>query len=774
MPIQLVETPKIEITLNNGQRFADFAPNFHIVCFEMTKKLLEPNKFEFVICKKEEYIDASDIKFDLRDELLGAQVDCSLQGSRRDVNGEKQTDVVDNFFHGYIQNLKLMRGNVKDSMEIHCTAYSPDARLKGFPCNNSGTGWTLKDWVEFVLGYNYDSSRKFNPESGYYDAGTPLEKEINPKSDNKLPYTVQYHESDYDFLKRLAKRYGEFFYYEDGKVIFGAMKEYDPITLRTGVEIDSYNYDLNMNHHTGIVLTEYDYIVCNHFGAGIEKSNVHNWDYKEEPFHDMSKSAFERSTEFFNGDANAISDCRSARILDEEASCNMVGAWDEGKQKNIDAKWADLWTRDQRQVIEQYVMADTLICEGVARRADLKLGSVIIIEDATHTEEEAQTEEEVDYVQHEPLKVIDLKYTWVRDRSLTLENSFKAIPQKATVPPYLERDEHGFLTYGDFDIYPKSGPQHGRVYRNDDPRHMGRVSVMLDWGFEYSYCVDEISSDTDRNSDFMMITPWIRVAQPYGGWHRGTYLVPEVGDEVIVGFEHNNAERPYVIASMHNFVKDEPVQSWVEKDAVEHNEYKAIRTRNGHTIEIRDKGDNGYIKIYDEKTHHYVVTYDTDKKLIRFESKGNIELSANNNIVLHAGNNIKMDAKNNIEEKAKNDINRTAENNILDEELNEYINSAGTHWSAHITDLKTQIHIQNDKIQAQLDSGEKVIHMSEDKGVMVKSDNNIVLTSQDKAGMIGNNQVIVKSDMQIDVKGSNVTVSGDAETVVKGGMVKIN
>lgn len=766
MPIQLEDKPKIEITLNNGQKFSDFAPKFTIVSFDMTKKLLEPNRFDFVICKNEVTLEIPDIKFDLKDELLGALVECSLSAGRRDTEGEWKVDEVENFFLGYIQHINLVRGSVKDSVEIHCTAFSPDARLKGYPHNSSRLDETLKDYVTAIIQDYSANSRKFKPEDGYYDGSSEwLECEVNPKSDLAMPYTVQYHESDYDFLKRLAKRYGEFFYFEDGKVIFGAMKEYDPINLRTGVDLDSYDYDLVMNHHTGVVLTEYDYFACNHYGAGIQKQSVHNWDYKVEPFHEMSNSAFEHSTEFFTEGTNSVADCRSARIMDDEASRNMAGSWEEGKQRSIDAKWADLWSRDQRQILEQYAMADTMICKGVARRADLKLGSVIVIEDETLTDDDS------DLVQHEPLKIIDLTYSWLREESRTLVNSFKAIPQKATVPPYLERDEHGFLTYGDFDIYPQCGPQHGRVIYNDDPYHMGRVTVVLDWQFEIEHCINEIESDHEVA---IHMTPWIRVAQPYGGWHRGTYLVPEVGDEVIVGFEHNNAERPYVIASVHNYQKDFPVESWVEDDSVKHNEYKAIRTRNGHTIEIRDKGNNGYIKIYDEKTQHYVVTYDTDKKLIRFESKGNIELSASNNIVLNAGNNIKMEAGNNIEEKAKNDINRTAENDILDEELNEYINSAGAHWSAHITDLKTQIHIQVDKIQARLDSGEKVIHMSEDKGIIAQSDDTIALYSKNVAGIKGENKVVVESDMEVEVKGSTVTVSGDAETVIKGGVVKIN
>lgn len=47
-----------------------------------------------------------------------------------------------------------------------------------------------------------------------------------------------------------------------------------------------------------------------------------------------------------------------------------------------------------------------------------------------------------------------------------------------------------------------------------------------------------------------MKTPWLRIAVPYAGQNKGQQFVPEIGEEVMVGFEMNNAERPYIIGSM--------------------------------------------------------------------------------------------------------------------------------------------------------------------------------------------------------------------------------
>lgn len=641
MAIQLASDPKIKI---NGEELNGYL----FTGFKLTKRLLEPNRFEFILRKEDMTLTQEDIKFELRENLLGSLVECSLSANRVDVEGDCQTDVVDNFFKGYIQHIKVERKDNKAPFELRCIAFSPDSRLKQFPSCSSRVNATLGKYAADIIYGPAEGNCKFDVPSGRYDDSHPIQAFINPRYNDPMPYTVQYHESGYEFLKRLAKRYGEFFYYEDGTLYFGEMKEYDAVTLRTGIDLENYNYDLNMNEHLGIVLTEFDYI-----DRGMErlvgrvKWGKGGWKQTAESYHEMSQSAFNHSIEFFNDDHCMVSDSRSARMLKEPSSREFE------KNDNV------FWAREQHDLLEKYVMADTLICSGDARRADLKLGSVIVIEDETNTGPGASTE----MVQHEPLKVIDLVYTWDSKKdNRSLVNHFKAIPQKATVPPYLERDSQGFLTYGDFDIFPYSGPQHGRVVDNKDPLGLGRVQVVMSWQFRQEYC-------NDQEKDIMEVaenrTPWIRVSQPYGGHERGCYIVPEIFDEVIVGFEHNNAERPYVMGTVHNNWNDKVDAKWGEDSVVQNNEFKSIRTRNGHTIEIRDKGKHGYIKIYDNVTHNYVVTLDTDRSLIKLESAGNIELEAKQDIVMHAGNDIIMNADRDINEAAENDVKVNAGNDMI-------------------------------------------------------------------------------------------------------------
>ncbi|WUT00793.1 VgrG-related protein [Streptomyces sp. NBC_00708] len=78
----------------------------------------------------------------------------------------------------------------------------------------------------------------------------------------------------------------------------------------------------------------------------------------------------------------------------------------------------------------------------------------------------------------------------------------------------------------------------GTVTDTHDPEGSGRVKVRFPW------LSDEYASD------------WARTAQS-GGTGGGEAFIPEVGDEVLVGFEQGHLDRPYVLAGLYNG-KDRP------------------------------------------------------------------------------------------------------------------------------------------------------------------------------------------------------------------------
>ena len=74
----------------------------------------------------------------------------------------------------------------------------------------------------------------------------------------------------------------------------------------------------------------------------------------------------------------------------------------------------------------------------------------------------------------------------------------------------------------------------GLVTNNNDPDQLGRVRVR--------YPV----LGTDHEGW------WARVTAPAAGTRRGLLMTPQVGDEVLIAFEHDDEEHPYVIGSVWN------------------------------------------------------------------------------------------------------------------------------------------------------------------------------------------------------------------------------
>jgi len=103
----------------------------------------------------------------------------------------------------------------------------------------------------------------------------------------------------------------------------------------------------------------------------------------------------------------------------------------------------------------------------------------------------------------------------------------------------------------------------------NDPDGQGRVRVALNWSPDPGGAVIEV---------------WARLATLMGGNNRGSWFVPDIGDEVLVGFEGGNPKRGYVLGGLWNG-KDAPPESM---DSAEKNFKKVLRSRNGVKVTLDD------------------------------------------------------------------------------------------------------------------------------------------------------------------------------------------
>jgi uncharacterized protein involved in type VI secretion and phage assembly len=105
------------------------------------------------------------------------------------------------------------------------------------------------------------------------------------------------------------------------------------------------------------------------------------------------------------------------------------------------------------------------------------------------------------------------------------------------------------------------------VRDNQDPDGQGRVLVALPWSPDPSGASYEA---------------WARVATLMGGNNRGSWFIPDVDDEVLVGFEGGDPRRPFVLGGLWNG-KDSPPESMAAGNNV-----KVLRSRNGVKITLDD------------------------------------------------------------------------------------------------------------------------------------------------------------------------------------------
>ena len=179
-------------------------------------------------------------------------------------------------------------------------------------------------------------------------------------------------------------------------------------------------------------------------------------------------------------------------------------------------------------------------------------------------------------------------------------------------------------SYQNSGAFPKSHEQMGRVVENADPLGLGRVRVQMVW--------QEAGSEK---------TPWIRLLQPHSGSGKGFYFVPEIGEEVLVGFQGGNAEKPYVIGTQYN---GKEKSGYADKE----NNIKAVHTRSGNRLLLND--ETGDVSLESQKGQTIAIFY----------GNGNIEITAPENITLSAGKSINLQAGQNITTTAGMNISASA------------------------------------------------------------------------------------------------------------------
>lgn len=133
-----------------------------------------------------------------------------------------------------------------------------------------------------------------------------------------------------------------------------------------------------------------------------------------------------------------------------------------------------------------------------------------------------------------------------------------------------------------------SEPQTAIVSDFKDPQQRGRVRIIYPW---------QHNGDTEAS-------PWIRVLTPSATPGTGCTFPLAVGDEVLVNYESNNIERPYVVGSLFNRT------NFASADMT-------IMSKNGHGISFSNPADyskflEGIFPVYGLLKKLFIPPFETD------------------------------------------------------------------------------------------------------------------------------------------------------------------
>jgi uncharacterized protein involved in type VI secretion and phage assembly len=447
-----------------------------------------------------------------------------------------QKDLPENIYEGIITEVGISR-HVKGYREVSIRGFSPTIFIDGINNYRSFTDKPLTEIVDSIFENIPHSKLSIKKDTQYTDP---------------IPYFVQYNESNFHFLHRLAALYGEWCFYNGTELIFGKISKDHKVNLP--VDKDLFDFDFSLKilpiSHSQVA---YNYIENEVYNSTSSDISVNDLDQYGKFLLGKSEDIFKQEPVYFNGEIN-----------EKDTELN---------------KWLER---------KKYAQSKNLVvASGISDNPFINVGSVINI-----TEERKNEDDFGEFI------ITSVSHS--TDGTGNYQNSFEAIPFNANTPPSNPNIE---IPFGEI--------QSAIIKENDDPDLLGRVKVQFHW---------QEKSET---------TPWIRVVQPHGGNGQGElhgfYFIPEIDDEVLIGFENDNPNCPIILGSLYHGKSNH--DTWADSD----NKRKIIKTRNGNQIIFNDEDGKEEIRILnkdvDDATNEISLSMDGSGK-ITIQTKGDLEIKA--------------------------------------------------------------------------------------------------------------------------------------------------
>jgi uncharacterized protein involved in type VI secretion and phage assembly len=257
--------------------------------------------------------------------------------------------------------------------------------------------------------------------------GNIIKKKLSPRHKNTIKYCVQYDETNFNFLNRMAAEYGEWFFYNGKEIVLGESS--------SGKESD-FIIDGIQSFDMGISLTPakfkmrgYDYTKDQYYKGQSSSQQV-------DGLSQFGKFALDESENLFEQDSLFIA---NKPVYDQ----------------------SDL---DELIKFRRSTIASNMITfHGRGETPEISVGSIVNVS-GTRPEKGGRSKKE----SFGKYRITELAHNV--DGSGNYSNSFKAVPETAKFPPVNRHIHH-----------PVGQPELAKVIDNNDPDKLGRVKVEFNW-----------------------------------------------------------------------------------------------------------------------------------------------------------------------------------------------------------------------------------------------------------------------------------------------------
>ena len=296
---------------------------------------------------------------------------------------------------------------------------------------------------------------------------------------------------------------------------------------------------------------------------------------------------------------------------------------------------------------------------------------------------------------------IIIEMTHEVSESCYYKNRFKAIPGTVMSLPNPKVE------------MPLAETQMATVLSNADPHGAGRVQVRMNW-------------QTDN-----MRTSWVRVMTPDGGGskdvksNRGFVFIPEVGDQVLLGFRHGDPARPYVMGSLFN--------GTTGKGGFDSNHKKSLTTRSGSTVTFDDTAHTILLqttranKIFIDELNGTITISSAEE--VNVNTK-NVNINASENMNVNVGKNFTMQVGEDSNVAIGGDSSMNIQgnlNSIVSKNVTSHVEGDTTHY------VKGALNVTTEK--------DTVIHSFAE----------INMESEDETNIASKKNMYIKSGIKVDI-----------------------